>query len=84
MMSAVIVPFPAVARPRELALIVDSLAGASPQEAHDRLVRHMTKIIRWHQRAQVSEAMSRRDLIALEAYVWSRLAGQGSSGGRFG
>lgn len=71
-MSALVLPFPTVARPRELARIVESVAGASHDEAQRRLITHMTKIIRWHQRAQVSEARSRRDLIALEAYVWSR------------
>lgn len=80
-MTARIVPFPSVARPHEVARIVENMAGASHEEAQRRLVKHMTAIIRQHQRAQVSEADTRRDLTALEAVVWHRATALGHQRG---
>ncbi|WP_366509877.1 DUF6074 family protein [Bosea sp. (in: a-proteobacteria)] len=81
-MSALILPFPTVARQREMARIVDSVGSASPDRAQARLVQHMDSIVAQLRRAQVGEAEIWRNLVTLEAAVWSRLARSGASGGR--
>lgn len=81
-MSALVLPFPTVAQPRKLTRIVDSVGSASPDCAQACLVQHMDSIVTHFRRAQVSEDKIWRDLVTLEAAVWSRLAKPGASGGR--
>lgn len=72
-MTARVIPFPTVARPRELARIIKSVAAAPPEKAQACLVNHMTGIVKRLDRAQVRDTDIQRDLVALEAAVWSRI-----------
>lgn len=83
-MSAIILPFPSVCRPYELANIVRRVAEAPGGKEQNRLVDLMIPIAKRMQRARVGEAEIRRDLAALEAAVWSRVSRHDSrrGGGR--